>query len=223
MNLYLDIETIPTRLNSLRMNIADTVKPPGNMSKPETIAEWASEKKPRLVEDAIAQTALDGAYGSICCIGWAIDDGNASCSFGDDEQKVIKDFVTTLDAEVTARRHVGPMVVGHNVVNFDIRFLWQRAIILGIRMPRWFPRDPKPWGHDVFDTMTAFAGARGSIGMAKLCDALGLEGKGDIDGSMVGQLWATGQRDRVAAYCRGDVERTRAIHKRMQVAFGEVA
>lgn len=223
MNLYLDIETIPTRSNSLRMNIADTVKPPGNMSKPETIAAWATEKKPALVEEAISQTALDGAYGNICCIGWALDDENAQCVYGDEESKVLKDFVSFVESEMSARRHGAPTIVGHNVANFDIRFLWQRAIVLGIRMPRWFPRDPKPWGHEVFDTMTAFAGSRGSISMSKLCEALGIEGKGDIDGSMVGQLWATGQRDRVAAYCKGDVERTRAIHRQMRVAFGEVA
>ncbi len=58
--------------------------------------------------------------------------------------------------------------------------------------------------------------------MAKLCEAMGLEGKGEIDGSMVGDLWAKGEYEKVAEYCRGDVERTRQIHRRMQVTFGEV-
>lgn len=116
-----------------------------------------------------------------------------------------------------------PIFIGHNVVNFDIRFIWQRAIVLGIKMPGWFPRDPKPWGHDVFDTMTAFAGQRGTVGLDKLCIALGLEGKGDIDGSMVGDLWAAGEYDRIAEYCKADVERTRAVHRKMLVAFGEAA
>lgn len=116
-----------------------------------------------------------------------------------------------------------PTIIGHNVCNFDIRFLWQRAIVLGVRMPGWFPRDPKPWGNDTFDTMTAFAGQRGTIGMERLCQALGMEGKGDIDGSMIADLWQAGEYEKIASYCHADVERARAIHRRMQIAFGEAA
>ncbi len=112
-------------------------------------------------------------------------------------------------------------IVGHNVVNFDIRFLWKRAIILGIKMPGWFPRDPKPWDSAVFDTMTAFAGARDTISLDRLCRALGIPGKDDIDGSMISDLYDKGEYETIANYCKADVERTRAVHKRMQIAFGE--
>jgi hypothetical protein len=113
-------------------------------------------------------------------------------------------------------------IVGHNVIAFDIRFIWQRAIVLGVRVPSWFPRDPAPWSGVVFDTMTAFAGARGTIGMDRLSRALGFPGKGDVDGSMVAGMWAAGKYEEIAAYCRSDIERTREIHRRMQIAFGEV-
>lgn len=222
MNLYLDIETIPTRSNSIIASIAANIKPPGNMKKAETIAEWAANAKPAAVEEEIARTSLDGAFGNICCIGWAMDDQPVKSSYGDDENKVLADFIASVMADLTYLRHIRPMIVGHNVLNFDVRFIWQRAIILGIKMPHWFPRDPKPWGREVFDTMTAFAGQRGSISLAKLSDAMGLEGKNDIDGSKVAKLWAAGQHDKVATYCCGDVELTRQIHKRMQIAFDEM-
>jgi DNA polymerase elongation subunit (family B) len=222
VSLYLDIETIPAQDPEVRAKIAENVTPPARMSKAETIAAWEANDKPAAVEEAIAKTALDGTYGHVCCIGWAVDDGPVmwTSTPAYSEAAAIERFIIEADKAVPAYRN--PTIIGHNVINFDIRFLWQRAIILGVRMPGWFPRDPKPWGGEVFDTMTAWAGQRGMIGMDRLCEALGIEGKGEIDGSMVGKLWAEGRHQEIAEYCRADVERTRAIHRKMQIAFGEV-
>lgn len=224
MHLYLDIETIPSQSPAVHARIAETITVPGNISKADTIAAWEAEKKPALVKEAIAKTSFDGSVGHICCIGWAIGEGkprSASIQRVEDEKLTLEAVLAEM-AEVSENWQ-RPVIVGHNVVSFDIRFLWQRAIVLGIKMPGWFPRDPKPWDSDVFDTMTAFAGSRNMIGMDRLCQALGLTGKDDIDGSMVAQLWADGEHDRIAEYCRADVERTRQIHRRMMVAYGEVA
>jgi DNA polymerase elongation subunit (family B) len=225
MNIYLDIETIPTQSDEVRAEIAATITPPGNISKADTIAAWNAEKKPALVKEAIAKTSFDGATGHICCIGWAVGwakPKSASVHRIDDEKLTLQAVFAELAAEVKDEWQ-SPTIIGHNVINFDIRFVWQRAIILGVKLPQWFPRDPKPWGSDAFDTMTAFAGSRGTIGMDRLCRALGMGGKGEIDGSMVGDLWAAGEHDKIAAYCRADIERTREIHRRMMVAFGEEA
>lgn len=226
MHLYLDIETLPSQSPEVHARIAETITPPGNISKAETIAQWESEKKPALVKEAIAKTALDGSVGHVCCIGWAWDDGQAVSQWIEriaDEKAALASVWESLEQRLVDVPWRQPVVVGHNVINFDIRFLWQRAIILGIRMPTWFPRDPKPWGNDVFDTMTAFAGQRGTIGLERLSLALGMDGKGDVDGSMIGDLWAKGEFEKITSYCRADVERTRQIHRRMQIAFGEAA
>lgn len=224
MNLYLDIETIPSQDREVHARIAETITPPGNISKAETIAQWEAEKKPALVKEAIAKTSFDGAVGHVCCIGWAINDEPATFRMrldDFDEADTIRAFLDAADARVAA--YAQPVIIGHNVVNFDIRFLWQRAIVLGIAMPRWFPRDPKPWSGEVFDTMTAFAGARGTIGMDRLCQALGMGGKGEVDGSKIAGLWLAGEHETISSYCCADVERTRAIHRRMMVAYGEAA
>jgi hypothetical protein len=224
VNLYLDIETIPSQSPEVHARIAETIKPPATYKKAETIAAWEQNEKPSAIKEAIAKTALDGSVGHVCCVGFACDDNPATHRMmidGLDEKDTIRAFLDTADSWVPSYGSV--TIIGHNVVNFDIRFLWQRAIVLGIRMPLWFPRDPKPWGNEAFDTMTAFAGQRGTIGLDRLSLALGMDGKGDIDGSMIGDLWAAGEYDKIASYCRADVERTRKIHQRMMVAYGEIA
>lgn len=222
--LYLDIETIPAQSPEAHSRIAASVKPPASMKKAETIATWVREQKEEAVQEAISRTGLNAAYGHICCIGFGFDDGFISSiswpSVVRTESELIEAFFYET-GKVIGNRF--PVIVGHNVSGFDIRFIWQRCMVLGIRVPAWLPKDPKPWGGDVFDTMTAWAGARDTISMDNLCAALGIPGKGDIDGSMVGKMFAEDKHDEIADYCRQDVERTRAIHQKMMVAFGEAA
>lgn len=222
--LYLDLETIPTQSFETIQRIAGNIKPPGTMKKAETIAQWEKEQKQAAIDEAVDKTALSGAFGHICCIGMALDDSDVtSISWplnAHDETVTLSSFFSEVGQALGNRF---PTIVGHNVANFDIRFLWQRAMVLGVRVPAWLPRDPKPWDATVFDTMTAFAGARETISMDNLCHALGLEGKGDVDGSMVAQMFADGRHADIARYCRSDVERVRAIHRKMQVALGGVA
>lgn len=222
--VYLDIETIPAQTDEAKARIAATVKPPAQMKKADTIAAWEKEQKPAAVEEAIAKSGLNAAFGHICCIGWGKDNGDIITRYVVPGYADERDLLELFFHETNEAIGNGfPVIVGHNVVGFDIRFIWQRAMVLGVRVPNWFPRDPKPWDASVFDTMTAWAGARDTISMDNLCAALGLPGKGDVDGSMVGQMFADGRYEDIAAYCRDDVERTRAIHRKMAAAFGEVA
>lgn len=223
MNLYLDIETLPTDRQDVRDYIAKTITPPGNIKKPESIAEWEKVKKPDAIDEAVSKTGLDGAFGRVCCIGWAWDGDDPETVYEGDEATVLREFATYIEDHIRHNRFAGlPVIVGHNIINFDLRFLWQRAMVNGVRLPSWFPRDPKPWDDTVFDTMLHFAGQRNTISLDRLCLALGLPGKDGIDGSMVADLWAK-DPDEVARYCAEDVERTRRVHQKMIVAFGEAA
>lgn len=226
--LYLDIETIPAQSSEAHAAIAENVKPPAQMKKAETIAAWEANDKAQAVKDAIAKSSLDGTYGHVHTIGFAINDAKPDCRYLPDryspelEASILSGFFAAADE--AGRGNPYPVcVVGHNHIGFDLRFIWQRAIILGVRVPGWFPRDPKPWGNEAFDTMLAFAGQRGMISLDRLCRALGIPGKDDIDGSMVASLWEAQRSDDIARYCMDDVERTRAVHQRMAVAFGEAA
>jgi hypothetical protein len=65
--------------------------------------------------------------------------------------------------------------------------------------------------------MVAWAGPKDRISQANLAEALGLDGnKGDFDGSQVAEAWARGEHERIAEYCRKDVETVRAIHRRFE-------
>ncbi len=220
--IYLDIETIPTQDAPTRARIADSVRPPANYAKPETIAKWEAENKPEAVDREIARTALNGAFGHICAIGFAFNANPIACEVAEsvaDEAVILKKFVHTLE---TSRSYFGtPMIIGHNVAGFDVRFIWQRCFVLGVRLPEWFPRDPRPWSQDVFDTMTVWAGARDTISLDNLCEAFGLPGKGDISGKDVAALWAIRSYKQIGEYCMEDVERVRQIHWRMLPAIGK--
>lgn len=219
--LYLDIETIPTTDAEKIAEIAASITAPKTMSKPETIAEWEAKAKPTLVSEAVAKTSFSGAYGKVCCIGWAWNTFEARSTIGPDEREVIQSAFDRIS--VNLARVPVVTVVGHYVANFDLRFLMQRAIVLGVTLPVWFPRDPKPWSREVFDTMAVWAGAKDTISLDNLCKALGLPAKGDIDGSMVADMWNRREFDAIAEYCRADVERVRNVHRKMQIAFGEAA
>jgi len=213
INFYLDIETIPCQLPEYRAKVRENIKPPANIKKPESIAAWIAENGDTAAEEAIAKTSFDPAHGHICCIGFAI--GNGAPQYYEartiaDERALLGNFFPNLPDMGLVR------FVGHNVSGFDLRFIICRAIVLGVEIPTIFPRDIKPWSQDIFDTMTAWAGARGTIGQDRLCEALGLPGKGDFDGSMVAEAWANGEYAKIARYCLQDVETVRAIHRRFE-------
>jgi DNA polymerase elongation subunit (family B) len=215
-NIYMDIETIPNQSPEYRAKVRETIKPPGTIKKPESILAWLDENAESATDEAIAKTSFDPAYGHICCIGWAIEDGPAlalSARTLDEEKTILIAFFEALPKMGMA------CFIGHYISGFDLRFILCRAIVLGVPIPKIIPRDIKPWSHDIFDTMVSWAGNKGTISQDRLCDALGLSGKGDFDGSMVAQAWSNGEHERIADYCRSDVETVRAIHRRF-VAVG---
>lgn len=223
--LYLDIETIPAQTDAAKERIAATVKPPAQMKKADTIAAWEKEQKAAAVEEAIAKTSFDGGMGHVCCIGFALNSSAvmSQTAFTVGEEKaIIENFIEMVCADI-GNSFERVQIVGHFVAGFDLRFLTQRAIVLGVRLPAWWPIDPKPWSQEVFDTMVAWAGAKGSISLDNLCFALGLEGKGEIDGSMVAQMFADGKFPEISEYCKDDVERVRRVHLKMLAAIGDAA
>lgn len=229
--IFIDIETIPDQRPGAKDKIAADIRPPASMSKPETIAKWEAEQRPAAVEQAWRKTALDGSRGQIAVISWAINEEPPEAHYFESwawtEPNVLADFfsaasdaIASLRAGENMRR---PLVVGHNHTGFDLRFIFQRAVIHGVKPPLWLPTNPKPWDTEsVFDTMVQWAGAKGYVRMDDICEALGIEGKGsefsdgtEIDGSMVWDFVRDGYISQVAEYCNGDVERTRAMYKRM--------
>jgi len=233
MNVYLDIETIPSQDPAVRAEVEAAVTPPANMKKAETIAKWEAEEKPEKVEQEWRKTAFAGDRGEVVCIAWAVDDGDVYSEFRTptglpgpnqeiSERGLLWTFFEAVREAIERSHRRRPRFIGHNVRDFDLRFLFQRAVILGEPPGFNLPHDARPGSDEVFDTMEGWAGFRNRISLDRLCRALSVPTKGaeldgaDIDGSLVWDYVRDGCIESVAAYCRADVERVRSIHRRME-------
>ena len=228
MLLTLDIETLPATDENLIAEIAATVKAPGQYKKAESIAEWFATEGAKAINEAIAKTSFDGLYGSIACICYAFDDGevfSVDCNSSGSEKAMLEHFYSHVFDMVCTEYHGGIAsqnltVCGHNVAGFDLPFLKHRSIILGVKPPPALLKamSAKPWETCIADTMLMWSSdSQKRVSMDKLCKAFGLAGKGDFDGSMVAETWPIDPQ-KVIDYCKADVERTRAMYKRLTFA-----
>lgn len=215
--VYLDIETLPCQDAAFRDVVKARIKPPANIKKAESIEAWLSENLETATDEAVSRTSFEGGRGHVCTIAWAKNDGAIRSRHARtlaEEADVIRAFFGDLD------EYHAETIVGHNVADFDLRFLMKRAVVLGVELPSpaALPRDIKPWSKGIADTMLMWSGAKDRVSMNDLCDMLGIAGKDGFDGSMVAAAWAEGQHDTIEEYCRDDVHRTREIHKRFLMA-----
>ena len=234
MQVYVDIETVPAQspaaiddlMRQQAIEVAG-IRAPSNYKDPAKIDEYVKAKIDEInaaSDERYRKTSFDGAAGQICCIGFAFDDEPVKTYWYEDwatsEREILVGFYAALCDRFDPSSHRRPVFVGHNLVGFDLRFLFQRSVMLGIRPPIWMPVNPKPWDESVFDTMTAWSGFGNRVSLDKLCRAFGIAAKGseigeEIDGSMVWNFVQAGRIADVAKYCAGDIERTREIHKRL--------
>lgn len=192
------------------------------------------------------KTALDASTGQIATVSATIGEQNIASIRVNDlsleaERELLIDFFEDLEAaldglaheaalashgaqgrgdiesihlEIQRHRQV-PIVVAHHA-QFDVRYIWQRAIVLGVTPPVWWPIDARPWDADrIADTMVMWAGHGNRIGLDRLCRVLGLPGKTGVDGSQVWDLVQAGRIEQIASYCDDDVRRLRSVHRRL--------
>ena len=210
--MKIDIETIPTQSKEHQDFVCENIKPPTNYKNEETINKWLEENK----ELAVNKTSLDGAFGEVVVISAAINDDEVVTFYRNDwqvkdrEKDILTRFNNWLKEQANRCKTV-PVFIGHNVTSFDGLFLWQRYIINGVKP--YYKMDKR----NTYDTMWEWCGynRESKPSLNKLCQVLNIEQKGDIDGSKVWQAVQDGRIDEVAEYCAKDVERVRAIYKRM--------
>lgn len=214
MNLFFDIESIPTTDPAVIERIASTIKPPGTLKKQESIDKWIAEEKASAIDEAVKKTSFDGTYGKIVCIGWALEDTLVASWCHDNERELLTVFFDSYRSAGKLGRDI--TCVGHNIIGFDLKFLWKRCVILGIRPPP-LPFKAKPWDSSVFDSMLQWdSDVSKRISLDNLCHALGVKSpKGEMDGSMVSDAFNAGRFDDIAKYCAQDVEAVRDVYRRM--------
>ena len=230
MNIYFDIETIPSQsFAAIEIIKADidkqklSVKAPSNYKDEEKIAAYIKAEVEKLDSEFDAtyrKTSFDGGLGEICCIGYAIDDRPPVSIYGGSEAQILHKFYQALMDEYNPSSQTRPKFIGHNIVSFDLRFLFQRSVMNNVKPPMIIPFAAKPWDESIFDTMTAWAGHGNRVSLDKLCKIFNIPLKGseigeEIDGSKVWDFYQAGRIADIARYCEGDVERTRQAYKRM--------
>lgn len=199
--LFLDIETVPApkELHKLLKEIYDKRKADG-------------KKVSGTVEEYIESTGLDGSFGRIICISYAINNLKPQ-SLSGDEKEILKDFwVIAEDAN---------LFIGHNIIDFDLRFIYQRSMIFGVK-----PTQDLPFARyrsaPMYDTMHEWSkwNFQAKITLDNLAKALGLETSkgGEIEGKNVAEAYEKGKIKEIIKYCEDDVEVTRNIYNKMTFA-----
>ena len=226
MNVFLDIETIPAQPEeSTKIVIAESINPPAQMKKAETITAWHNGdgkyagEKDAAIEAQYRKGALDGGAGEAISVCFSVD-GNTSIIYRslDDEDctesMLLRQAFEKIQQDNDERSHTPPYFIGHNI-KFDLKFLWRRAKVLDINVPFKLPFRGRH-RTDFFDNSAEWCEYNEYISQDKLAKCLGIPGKpDDIDGSKVWDHVKAGNVARVAEYNQYDVETVIEIYERL--------
>ena len=152
--------------------------------------------------------ALDALTGRIVCIGTLIDDGQQVTEhvfIDQDVRKMLTQFWDFLRGS--------DLLVGHNVLDFDLPFIQQRCWILGIKPSREVNLR-KYYTNQVFDTMQIWGHWLKKVKLDDLSGALAC-GHKNGHGTDVSQWWSSGNLQKIADYCLEDVRLAYKIFCRM--------
>jgi len=215
--LYLDIETIPAQ--DIKPN-PDLVEPPGNYKNPETIKAYQEAK----ADEVYRKLSLNPLWAQVIVISAAYGDEETVTFFSDDEE----DLFISLDRHLSSveREPVKSTkdlikqspdtwtIVGYNIREFDAPILFLRAKKYGCKNIERLLRDLSRYDRRIEDVMQMALPTMGKqyLKMDELCKFFGIEGKGDIDGSMVYDYYLEGKIKDIAQYCSKDVQRTRELY-----------
>ncbi len=135
-----------------------------------------------------------------------------------EEAQALKDFLALMsdfDSECD-------LIVGHNIVGFDLPFIFQRCLVNNIAVKPFVDLSEfRVLG--VYDTMRGWwLGGRNRVALDDIAWALGIESSktGDVEGSKVFDLYHGGKLAEIREYNLNDVRVTRKVYERMVACFG---
>jgi hypothetical protein len=204
--IFVDIETLPPDKGSCPSGVWEEI---GTCS-----------------EEEFRQLALDGDFGRVLTIGVIVEQDDhvthhgllgrerKTMMFHLDEVRTLRGFWKLLEGFDVSR----DLIVGHNLFDFDLPFLYKRSVIQRIR-----PTVELPFtryrSRPVFDTMHQWNkwSPRKFVSLDRLAKVLGLESSKEhgIDGRLVYDRFCEGCHTEIADYCMRDVELVRKIYYRM--------
>ena len=113
-------------------------------------------------------------------------------------------------------------IVGHNIIGFDLPFIYQRCLVNNI--PARPPINLSEYNvRGVFDTMRGWwLGSRNRVGLDDIAWALGIESSktGEVEGSKVFDLYQAGRLAEIREYNLNDVRVTRKVYERFDCMPG---
>jgi hypothetical protein len=214
--LFLDIETVPEREN---YNDLDDDK--------KELWEHKSQyqrKDDFTGEEFYERAGIWAEFGKIICIsvGYFKFNGDTRTfrvtTFHGDEAKLLKEFKNLLEGHFNHSKYV---LCGHNAKEFDFPYIARRMLINRIDLPyklNLFGK--KPWEITHLDTMELwkFGDYKHYTSLKLMANVLGIPSpKGDIDGSMVRQVYYQDKDlDRIIKYCELDVITTTQVFLRLR-------
>ena len=135
-----------------------------------------------------------------------------------DEVQALKDFLALMsDFDLEC-----DLIVGHNIIGFDLPFIFQRCLVNNISVKPFIDLSEFRVA-GVFDTMRGWwLGGRNRVGLDDIAWALGIESSktGEVEGSKVFDLYQAGKLAEIREYNLNDVRVTRKVYERMVACFG---
>jgi hypothetical protein len=219
--LFIDVETLPPpdeARDTVNPALAFKLENRHCAPEPGVLAGCTEEQFRRL--------ALHAEYGRVLSVGMIVEqDGRVVCrgvlgreretlKFHLDEARTLRGFWNQLRGFDAGR----DLVVGHNVYDFDLPFLYKRSVINRVRpsvrlcLARYRSRP-------VFDTMKEWElwAWRPGIKLEELAGVLrlGMTKTEGMDGGCIYDRFREGRHIEIADYCMRDVELTREIYYRL--------
>jgi predicted PolB exonuclease-like 3'-5' exonuclease len=194
--IFLDIETVPT--------------------EPSLQENGLLEAQIQLNEaELLKKLSLSAVTAKIICICYAVEPpvGCEVQALQGEETEIINAF-WKLAADCN-------LFVGHNILDFDLRFIYQRSIIHQIKPSRDLPF-ARFRNAPIYDTMQEWSKwGREHASLDTLSKALSIPSpKECLDGSKVYPYYRAGKLAEIVEYCKRDVDSTRQVYRRLTFTNG---
>ena len=177
-------------------------------------------------DEQFRRLALHAEYGRVLSVGIIVEqEGEVVCRgvlgreretlrFHLDEARTLRGFWNQLKGFDEKR----DLIVGHNVYEFDLPFLYKRSVIQRVR-PSVRLSFARYRSRPIFDTMKEWElwAWRPGIKLEELAEVLqlGMTKTEGMDGGCVYDRFLEGRHQEIADYCMRDVELTREIYYRL--------
>jgi 3'-5' exonuclease len=218
--IFLDIETLPPA-ESFREKLSREIYAehgPGELGPSEAEIDVEVEKRFR-------DLALRGEWGRLLCVGLVIEEDGVvkHCGvlgrdretrrFHLDEARTLRSFWHL----VAGFREGQDLFIGHNLLDFDLLFLYKRSCIHGLR-PSVNLSFRRYQSQPLFDTMWEWTKWHQKISLHELAQALGMPSpkESGVDGLGIYDLYQQGRHEEIAQYCMLDVKCAREVFYRLQ-------